>query len=111
MATYLFLYHAPITPADAAPPSPEQMEAVMGAWMGWAEKVGDAMVDFGTPLAGGVAVSPDGTAPSAREVVGYTVLKAGSMDDALALAAIHPHLTMPGGCTIEVHEAQPIPGM
>jgi len=34
------------------------------------------------------------------------------MDAALALAKDHPHLRMPGGgCEIEVHEAQPIPGM
>jgi len=27
------------------------------------------------------------------------------------LAKVHPHLNMPGGCEIEVHEAQQIPGM
>ena len=30
MTKYLFIYHAPMTPADAAAPTPEQMEAVMG---------------------------------------------------------------------------------
>ena len=111
MTKYLFTYHAPMTPADAAPPTPEQMEAVMGQWNAWAGKVGDRMVDFGTPLDGGVQVAPEGTAPSTREVVGYTLIEADSMDDALALAKDHPHLNMPGGCTIEVHEALPIPGM
>ena len=111
MTKYLFIYHAPMTPADAAPPTPEQMEAVMGQWNAWAGKVGDRMVDFGTPLAGGVQVTPEGTSPSTREVVGYTLIEADSMDDALALAQDHPHLNMPGGCTIEVHEALPIPGM
>ena len=111
MTKYLFIYHAPMTPADAAPPTPEQMEAVMGQWNAWAGKVGDRMVDFGTPLAGGVQVTPEGTSPSTREVAGYTLIEADSMDDALALAKDHPHLNMPGGCTIEVHEAQPVPGM
>jgi hypothetical protein len=111
VAKYVFIYHAPMTPADAAPPSPEQMEQVMGAWNSWAARVGGAMVDFGTPLAGGVQVTPDGTSPGNREVTGYTILEADSMDAALALAKDHPHLNMPGGCTIEVHEAQPIPGM
>jgi len=111
MTKYLFIYHAPMTPADAAPPTPEQMEAVMGQWNAWAGKVGDRMVDFGTPLAGGVQVTPEGTSPSTREVVGYTLIEADSMDDALALAQDHPHLNMPGGCTIEVHEALPVPGM
>ena len=111
MAKFVFIYHAPMTPAEAAPPSPEEMEQVMGAWMAWSEKVGAGMVDFGTPLAGGVQVTPNGTAPSTRDVAGYTILEADDMDAALALAQAHPHLNMPGGCTIEVHAAQPVPGM
>lgn len=111
MTKYLFIYHAPTPPADATPPDPAEMEAVMGQWMAWAGRVGEGMVDFGTPLAGGVQVTPDGTRPSASEVVGYTLLEAEDMDAALALAESHPHLNMPGGCTIEVHEAQPTPGM
>ena len=111
MPKYVFIYHAPQTPAEAAPPTPEEMEQVMGAWTAWAGKVGDDMVDFGTPLAGGVTVTPEGTSPSTREVVGYTILEAADRDAALALAQVHPHLNMPGGCTIEVHEAPAIPGM
>jgi hypothetical protein len=111
MSKYVFVYHAPMTPAEAAPPSPQEMEAVMGAWNAWAGKVGDGMVDFGTPLAGGVRVTTDGTAPSEREVAGYSIIEAADLDAALALAQGHPHLAMPGGCEIEVHEAQPIPGM
>jgi hypothetical protein len=111
MSKFVFVYHAPSTPADAPAPSPEQMQQAMQAWMAWAGKVGDGMVDFGTPLAAGVRVTRDGTLPSERQVVGYTILEAADMDAALALAQDHPHLDMPGGCEIEVHEAQPIPGM
>jgi hypothetical protein len=112
MTKYLFLYHAPMTPADAAPPDPAQMEAVMNAWTAWAGKVGDGLIDFGTPLAGGVRVSPGGgTSPSTREVAGYSLIEADDLHAALGLAQDHPHLSMPGGCEIEVHEAQPIPGM
>ena len=111
MSKFVFVYHAPMTPAAATPPSPEEMEAVMGQWNAWAGKVGDGLVDFGTPLASGVLVTPDGTTPSTREVVGYSIIEAADMDAALALAQAHPHLSMPGGCEIEVHEAQPIPGM
>jgi hypothetical protein len=111
MTKYLFVYHAPMTPAEATPPTPEQMEAVMGAWNAWAAKVGDRMVDFGTPLGGGTRVTPDGTAPSTREVAGYSLIEAADLDEALGLAADHPHLSMPGGCEIEVHESLPVPGM
>jgi hypothetical protein len=111
MSTYLFVYHAPMSPADAAPATPEQMDAVMGEWNAWAGRVGSGMIDFGTPLAGGTRVSPDGTSPSTREVVGYSLIEADDMTAALELARNHPHLNMPGGCEIEVHEAQTIPGM
>lgn len=111
MSKFVFIYHAPMTPAEAAPPSPEQMEAVMGEWNAWAGKVGDGMVDFGTPLAGGVRVTTKGTSPSTREVAGYSIIEARDLDAALALAKDHPHLNMPGGCEIEVHEVQAIPGM
>ena len=111
MPKYLFVYHAPMTPAEAAPPTPEQMDAVMGEWNAWAGRVGAGLVDFGTPLAGGVRVSPEGESPSTREVAGYSLIEADGMDAALALAQDHPHLSMPGGCEIEVHEAQAIPGM
>ena len=111
MSKYLFIYHAPTTPADAAPPPPEEMEAVMGEWNTWAGRVGEGMVDFGTPLAGGTRVTTEGTSPSEREVVGYSIIEAENVDAALELAQGHPHLNMPGGCEIEVHEAQAVPGM
>ena len=112
MAKFVFVYHAPAPSPDAPQPSPEQMEQVMGAWTAWAGKVGEGMVDFGTPLAGGVRVSADGsTAPSTREVAGYSIIEADDFDAALALAQGHPHLMMDGGCEIEVHETQPVPGM
>jgi hypothetical protein len=111
MSKFLFIYHAPMTPAEAAPPAPEDMEASMGEWNAWGAKGGEGLIDFGTPLANGVRVSNGGaTAPSKNEVSGYSLIEAGSIDEALVLAKEHPHLNMPGG-VIEVHEAQHIPGM
>jgi hypothetical protein len=102
MTKYLFVYHAPVPPADATPPDPEQVDAVMAAWNAWAGKVGNRMVDFG--------ITPDDTTPSSRAVAGYSIIEADSLDAAVDLGKVHPHLSMPGGCEIEVHEAQPIPG-
>ena len=110
MAKFLFIYHAPPAPADAPEWSQEQMQEVMGQWMAWGGKVGDGLLDFGTPLGGGTRVTTEGTSPSTREVTGYSILEADSMDAVLGLAQDHPHLNMPGGCEIEVHEMQPIPG-
>ncbi len=111
MGKFVYIYHAPAMPADAPQPSAEEMQGVMDAWTAWAGKVGDGLVDFGTPLAGGVRVTQSGTAPSEREVAGYSIIEADTMDAAIELAKEHPHLNMPGGCEIEVHEAQPVPGM
>ena len=112
MTKFLFLYHAPMTPAEATPPTQEQIEAVMAEWTAWAARVGSGLVDFGTPLDGGVRVADDGsTSPSTREVAGYSLIEAADMAAALELAKGHPHLSMPGGCEIEVHESLPVPGM
>jgi hypothetical protein len=112
MSKFVFIYHAPMTPAEAAPPAPEDMAAAMEQWNNWAAKVGNGLIDFGTPLANGVRVSAGGaTAPSQREVAGYSIIEADNLEAAVELAKVHPHLNMPGGCEIEVHEAQQIPGM
>jgi hypothetical protein len=108
MTKFVFTYHAP---ADAPELSPEQNQAVMQEWMSWAGEVGDRMVDFGTPLAGSVRVTPSGTGGSDRQVTGYTIIEADDMESALALARNRPHLNMAGGCEIEVLEALPVPGM
>lgn len=112
MTKYLYIYHAPMTPSEASPASDAEMQEVMGQWMTWAADAGDHLIDFGTPLANGVRVSPGGaTAPSTREVTGYSFIEAANMGEVLEFAKNHPHLKMPGGCEIEVHEAQAIPGM
>jgi hypothetical protein len=76
MTKYLMIYHAPVAPADAPPPTKAEMDAVTGEWNAWAGRVGDRMVDFGTPLAGGVRVTRDDTSPSSREVAGYSIIEA-----------------------------------
>jgi hypothetical protein len=111
MTKYLILYHAPTTPADAAPPTQAEMDAAMGQWNAWAGRVGDRMVDFGTPLAGGVRVTRDGTSASSREVAGYSIIEADDLPAAQELIESHPHLMMPGAAEIEIHEAVAIPGM
>ena len=70
------------------------------------------MVDFDTPLEKGVRVFPGGiTAPSQREVAGYSVIEVKNFEAAVEIARQHPHLNMPRGCEIEVHEARQNPGM
>ncbi len=69
------------------------------------------LVDMGTPLGNGQKVTKNGTTPSTKEVVGYSVIQANSMEDAVELLKGHPHLDWVDSCEIEVHECMPLPGM
>jgi len=91
--------------------SPEEMQKGMEPWMAWAEKCGDGLVDMGAPLANGQKVTESGARPSDRDVVGYSILQAESMNAAVEMLKSHPHLGWAEGCEIEVHETMPLPGM
>jgi hypothetical protein len=105
MTTFLVLYRSAMTaPEQMAAGTPEQAQAGMDAWMAWAQRAGDAVVDLGSPLdvveAGGDAGDPVG---------GFSILQA---DDAEALVKVldgHPHAAMGG--TIEILEFVAVPGM
>ena len=104
------LYHAPAAALEKMrDATPEQMKAGMEPWMAWAERCGEGLVDLGTPLGGGRRITATGSAPSDKEVVGYSILQAENAAAAHALLQGHPHLEWEEGCSIEVHEAQPLP--
>jgi hypothetical protein len=113
MKKFLVLYRANV-PADEmmANSTPEQMKAGMDAWGVWMGGVGDAMLDLGAPL--GASRSVDQGSPAAGgggHVTGFSVLQADSLDAAAALVENHPHLSTPGGASVEILEYLPIPGM
>ena len=105
MTKYLVLYRAKLTAAEQmSQGTPEQAQAGMQAWMEWAGKAGDAVVDLGAPLG---VVEPAGD--TADPIGGYSILQA---ESAHALAGVldgHPHLAMGG--TIETLEMLSMPGM
>src|SRR3990167_1915526 len=108
MKKFIVIYHAPASAAQKmANVSPEDAKKGMEPWFAWQKKVGSGMVDMGTPLGNGMSVTKNGTTPSDKEVVGYTILQAESMDDAVKMLKDHPHLEWVGGCSIEVHESMP----
>jgi hypothetical protein len=99
MKRFLVLYRSSVSAADQmAAATPEQAEAGMAAWMEWAERNRDAIVELGSPLGGDSDVS------------GYSIVQAESRDAAAALFEDHPHLRMPGGSSIELLEFLPLPG-
>lgn len=112
MKKYIVLYHAPKgAMEEMGKMSPEQQKAGMDMWMVWGKKCGSGLVDMGTPLGNAHSMSKDSHGPSDSDVVGYSILQAESMGDVRKMIEGHPHLMMPGLCSIEVHEALPIPGM
>src|SRR5262249_26528145 len=105
MAKFLVLYRSPMSPREMmAKASPEEAKAGMDAWMAWAGRAGEAVVDLGAPLDGAQHVG-DGSGDPA----GFSILQADSADDVVALLNEHPHLHGPGN-SIDVHEFLPLPG-
>ncbi len=105
MAKYLVLYRAKVSAVEQmSQNSPEQAQAGMQAWMEWAQKAGDALVDLGSPLG---VVDPGGD--EGDPIGGYSILQADSADALAAVLEGHPH-AMWGG-RIETLEMLPMPGM
>ena len=102
MSKFMVLYRSSTSAREQmANATPEQMEAGMAGWRAWAEKVGYALTDLGSPLAHTTHVGP-GTS-SADGVAGYSVVEAGSTEEVESILFGHPHLAMPGN-SIEVLE-------
>ena len=102
MANFLLLY------SGGAMPEGEAAQAqVMKAWGGWFGTLGDGVVDMGNPFT--PAAKTIGTDGSVRDggasASGYSVIKADSMDDAVAKAKGCPVLQ--GGASITVYETFP----
>ena len=102
MKKFLYLYAGGQTPEGL---SKAEIDKAMNAWVAYYAKLGDKIVDGGSPLGerqtvGGVA---------ATMTTGYTFVKAPNLKAAVAMTKGHPHLA--GGGTIEVLEVMPQPGM
>jgi hypothetical protein len=98
MSDYVFAYHG-----GKKPETPEEGAKHMAKWKAWVGELGDAMVNPGTPLGKSKTVSASGVSDDggANPLLGYSVVKAESMDAALEIARGCPYLEMG---TIEVAE-------
>jgi hypothetical protein len=99
MANYMLIYHGGSAPTDA------EREAETAAWTQWFTDMGGATVDGGNPTAQTRTISSDGSVADgggANPATGYSILSAGSLDDAVELAKGCPHLRRGG--SIEVAE-------
>jgi hypothetical protein len=95
MKRFLLLYKGPPTPPDAS----------HEGWPAWFRRIGDALVDVGSPMANGYVLHGDGSAsdrPSSLN--GYSVIQAEDRTAALDLVRDHPLLALGGEYAIEVFE-------
>lgn len=100
MSTYMLVYHG-----GGAPETDAQREAETAAWTAWFTGMGAATVDRGNPTAQSKTISTDGSVADgggANPATGYSILSAGSLDDAVDLAKGCPHLR--SGGSVEVAE-------
>lgn len=112
MKKFIVLYYAPTEAREKMQNStPEEMKNGMAPWMEWKEKLGEGLVEMGTPLGNAMKVTNSGVVPGDANVIGYSVLQAENIDAAVLMVKEHPHLKWTAGCEIEVYESLPTPGM
>ena len=108
MARYMLVYKGEAT--DMADMSEEEAGAVMAKWGAWMQKVGSALSDIGTPFGPGSSLVDDGSDGTAASLTGYSIVEAGSMDEARGLADGHPYLSEgEGNYAIDIYELLPVP--
>jgi hypothetical protein len=81
----------------------EERNAAMARWGAWFEGLGDAVEEIGNPFGGSTSVTPAGSNGAASGLTGYSVITAGSLDDAASKAGGCPILQ--SGGSVEVYEA------
>jgi len=101
MAKYLFVYHGGTKPGD-----PDEVATVMKAWGDWFASLGSAVIDGGNPVGMSTTVHSDGSVTNdggSNPAGGYSLIEAGSDEDAVAKAKGCPILS--AGGSIELAEA------
>lgn len=82
MPNYLFVFYGGMMPEN-----PRDQKKMMDTWMAWFAKLGNAIVEKGSPTIPGKIVRKSGVrAIGANPITGYTVVKAASMDKAVEMA-------------------------
>lgn len=94
MAKFVYIYTG-----GSMPESEEEGKRIMEAWMAWLGGMGDHVLDAGNPF--GASKSVDGN--GATHATGYSVVSAGSLDEAAEHAKGCPIFA--GGGNVEVYEA------
>lgn len=104
MKKFLVIYTAPTSVIDKIKTiSADDRELDQKNWLAWAERCGDALVDW-VPPSQCQDVQLKHEVSDHRAVVGGSILQTEHHKDACALTEDHPHRTWHEECDIEVHE-------
>lgn len=107
MAKFILLYKGPATPMEEM--TEEQSKKTMALWQTWTQKVGQALIDMGAPMANGRSVVDNGTNGTPSDLNGYSIIEANNIDEAVKLVDEHPFLCdKTGNFSVEVFELVPI---
>lgn len=95
MKRFLLLYKGPAT----APDAPHE------GWPQWFARLGEHLVDRGSPLAHGCSLQSDGSTENrATPLNGYSIIQAEEREEALRLVRDHPYLSLGREYTVEVFD-------
>ena len=95
MEKFMLIFQSGMAPTS----SPEEMQANMGKWMAWIDKLakagqyvsGEPLLPGGKLIKGSASQATDGPYTEGKEIVGgFFILNAANYDEAVALCADYP---------------------
>ena len=111
MSKFVVIYTSPESvQAVVAAMDPAAEAASTQAWLGWAGRAGEHLIDFGAPVGPGKHISQSGVTDAPAGVGGYSFLEAESVDEAVTMMDGHPQQMGPDA-SIQVYEVLAAPGM
>ena len=88
MKKFMLLYKGPATPPGAS----------HDKWPAWFNKIGDNLVDIGSPMENGLVLRSDGsTNDSPTNLNGYSIVQAENINEVQRLVKDHPFLSPGNG--------------
>ena len=94
MASYILLYRGSTSPTGAS----------HEGWPEWFERIGNALVDIGSPMLNGNALSAEGELRTGSDLNGYSLVRADGLDAVRDLVRDHPFLQASAENSIEMFE-------
>jgi len=111
MKKFMALYMAERSVIDQMMKTPpEQTQAGVDAWMNWHKANEKKIAELGAPLGKTKRIDANGMADSKNEITGYSIVEGESFEAVARIFKGHPHLQHPG-CSIDLLEVIPVPGM